>query len=87
MRHCHEFEPDWLTLLEKLHRQQVRPLGLMPQEIEEHDDNTWASIKDWLDGQDKGSVVYVAFGSEVVLSRAQFNELAHGLEISNVAFS
>ncbi|KAL0367905.1 UNVERIFIED_CONTAM: UDP-glycosyltransferase 91D2 [Sesamum calycinum] len=91
-RHCSEFEPAWLTLLEELHHRPVIPLGLMPPRVQDHsinnDDNheTWTSIKNWLDHQNKGSVVYVALGSEVTPSRDQLIELAHGLELSGVPF-
>ncbi|XP_051140229.1 putative UDP-rhamnose:rhamnosyltransferase 1 [Andrographis paniculata] len=91
IRHCHEFEPDWLPLLEELHHRKVIPLGLMPPQVDNRDsagddDRTWISIKSWLDRKEKGSVVYVAFGSEVTLTREQLTELAHGLELSNVPF-
>ncbi|KAL7143882.1 hypothetical protein ABFS83_08G221200 [Erythranthe nasuta] len=91
-RHCHEFEPDWLTLLEELHRRPVFPLGLMPPRLlqdgnkDDSDEEIWVSIKKWLDGRDKGSVVYVALGSEVIPSQDQLSELAHGLELSEVPF-
>ncbi|KAL2527987.1 UDP-glycosyltransferase 91A1 [Forsythia ovata] len=87
IRHCNEFEPDWLKLLEELHHKQVIPLGLMPPQVKEEDDNeSWVSIKTWLDNQNKGTVVYVALGSEVTLSQDQLNELALGLELSGIPF-
>ncbi|KAL0343012.1 UNVERIFIED_CONTAM: putative UDP-rhamnose:rhamnosyltransferase 1 [Sesamum angustifolium] len=60
----------------------------MPPRVQYHsinnDDNheTWTSIKNWLDHQNKGFVVYVALGSEVTPSRDQLIELANGLELS-----
>ncbi|KAL2504497.1 UDP-glycosyltransferase 91C1 [Abeliophyllum distichum] len=58
IRHCNEFEPDWLKLLEELHHKQVIPLGLMPPQVKEEDNNeSWVSIKTWLDNQNKGTVV------------------------------
>ncbi|KAK6150333.1 hypothetical protein DH2020_015265 [Rehmannia glutinosa] len=93
VRHCYEFEPDWLNLLEELHHRPVVPLGLMPPRVQDHnntnkdgDDEFWVSIRNWLDGQNKGSVVYVALGSEVTPSQDQLSELAHGLELSEVPF-
>ncbi|KAK6150334.1 hypothetical protein DH2020_015266 [Rehmannia glutinosa] len=80
VRHCYEFEPDWVTLLEELHNRPVLPLGLMPPTVQNHnntdkdgDDEIWVSIKNWLDGQNRGSVVYVALGSEVTPSQDQLN--------------
>ncbi|KAL3527559.1 hypothetical protein ACH5RR_012215 [Cinchona calisaya] len=90
VRHCFEFEPLWLDLLEKLHGKPVVPLGLMPpddQEIESNDKNeTWVSIKTWLDEQKELSVVYIALGSEVGLSQDELTELALGLELSGLNF-
>ncbi|PIM99282.1 UDP-glucuronosyl and UDP-glucosyl transferase [Handroanthus impetiginosus] len=66
----------------------VVPLGLMLPKVQEDEDHyeIWAPIKNWLDAQNKGSVVYVALGSEVILSQHQLTELAHGLELSGVPF-
>ncbi|KAL6582917.1 hypothetical protein OROMI_004995 [Orobanche minor] len=90
IRHCNEFEPKWLKLLEELHKMEVIPLGLMPpcgQETSDHSVNEeWVSVKNWLSIQKKESVVYVALGSEVVLSRDQLSELAYGLELSGLPF-
>lgn len=41
---------------------------------------------DWLDGQQKNSVIYVAFGSFTILNQCQFQELAHGLELTRKPF-
>ncbi|PIN03820.1 UDP-glucuronosyl and UDP-glucosyl transferase [Handroanthus impetiginosus] len=88
LRHCCEFEPDWLTVVEELHHKPVFPLGLMPPKVQEdgYHDEVWAPIRKWLDAQNKGSVVYVALGSEVIPSQHQLTELAHGLELSGVPF-
>lgn len=40
----------------------------------------------WLDTQRVSSVLYIAFGSITYLSAAQIQELAHGLEASQVPF-
>ncbi|KAJ0667265.1 putative 7-deoxyloganetic acid glucosyltransferase [Helianthus annuus] len=40
----------------------------------------------WLDQQPVSSVIYVAFGSFTMLNQTQFEELAHGLELSNRPF-
>ncbi|KAL0358594.1 UNVERIFIED_CONTAM: putative UDP-rhamnose:rhamnosyltransferase 1 [Sesamum angustifolium] len=36
VRHCHEFEPEWLPLLEELHHRPVIQLGLMPPKVQDH---------------------------------------------------
>ncbi|CAH1436991.1 unnamed protein product [Lactuca virosa] len=87
MRYSYEFEPQWLTLLEDLHHLPVVPVGLMPPvEVEDGKDDTWLPIKNWLDGQQKGHVVYLALGSEVMLSKTELGELALGLELSGLPF-
>ncbi|KAL4577903.1 hypothetical protein LXL04_014018 [Taraxacum kok-saghyz] len=90
IRYCYEFEPQWLTLLEELHHLPVIPVGLMPPaitaEVGDRKDDTWLTIKNWLDGQQKGHVVFVGLGSEVMLSKTELGELALGLELSGLPF-
>nr|Q6VAA8.1 RecName: Full=UDP-glycosyltransferase 91D1 [Stevia rebaudiana]AAR06918.1 UDP-glycosyltransferase 91D1 [Stevia rebaudiana] len=83
----HEFGTQWLPLLETLHQVPVVPVGLLPPEIPgDEKDETWVSIKKWLDGKQKGSVVYVALGSEALVSQTEVVELALGLELSGLPF-
>ncbi|XP_058179634.1 putative UDP-rhamnose:rhamnosyltransferase 1 [Rhododendron vialii] len=89
IRHCREFEPNWLTLLEELHQKPIIPLGLMPPSVEEpggDSNDTWVSISEWLNKQNIASVVYVALGSEVALRPDELTELALGLELSGLPF-
>lgn len=89
IRHCREFEPEWLNVLGELHATPIIPIGLMPAEREGgggKGDEGWIPIRNWLDDQQKRSVIYVALGSEVTPSQDQLSELAHGLELSGVAF-
>ncbi|XP_075081986.1 UDP-glycosyltransferase 91A1-like [Nicotiana tabacum] len=72
IRSCSEFEPEWLHLVEEIHQKLVFPVG--------------GSIKQWLDSQEKGSVIYVAFGSEAKPSQEELTEIAHGLELSGLPF-
>ncbi|CDP21723.1 unnamed protein product [Coffea canephora] len=89
VRQSYEFEGQWLKLLEELHQRKVIPLGLMPPQAEKisNDGNdSWDSIREWLGVRNKGSVLYVALGSEVPLSQTDVTELALGLELSGVPF-
>nr|AFJ53032.1 UDP-glycosyltransferase 1 [Linum usitatissimum] len=91
VRTCPELEHDWLKLLEQIHKKPVFPIGVLPnpikEEDEEGDEDTWKSIKEWLDdGKEKGSVVYVAFGSEAIPSQEELTEIATGLELSGLPF-
>ncbi|CDY67034.1 BnaCnng53280D [Brassica napus] len=82
------FEPEWLGLLKDLYRKPVFPTGFLPTDTEDEveGDKTWVGIKKWLDKQSINSVVYVALGTEASLPPAEFTELAHGLEKSEVPF-
>ena len=82
-----------MKLLQEIHRKPVLPVGqLSPvvttcQDSGNDDENKeWKEIKGFLDKQEKGSVVYVAFGSEAKPSQLKLTELAHGLEISGLSF-
>ncbi|XP_041022862.1 putative UDP-rhamnose:rhamnosyltransferase 1 [Juglans microcarpa x Juglans regia] len=86
---CMEVEAEWLNLFGELLHIPVVPVGLLPPSPEEGNDNkdtTWDTISEWLDKQEKGSVVYVALGSEIRPSEEDFNELALGLEQSGCPF-
>ncbi|XP_037492137.1 putative UDP-rhamnose:rhamnosyltransferase 1 [Jatropha curcas] len=89
LRSCFELEADFLRLVRELHGKPVFPVGLLPPltlDGNGDEDDTWLKIRDWLDKQEKGSVVYIAFGSEVDLSQNEFTELALGLELSGLPF-
>nr|XP_043634857.1 UDP-glycosyltransferase 91D1-like [Erigeron canadensis] len=90
IRHCFEFEPQWITLLEELNHTPVVPVGLMPPEtatkVGEEKSDTWMTIKTWLDGHPKGQAIYVALGSEVMVGKREISELALGLELSGLPF-
>ncbi|XP_049378918.1 UDP-glycosyltransferase 91A1-like [Solanum stenotomum] len=89
VRSCSEFEPEWLKVVGDIHRKPVFPVGQLPKTTYE-DDNTkidaWTEIKLWLDEQEKGKVIYVAFGSEAKPSQNELIELSLGLELSGLPF-
>ena len=86
-RSCSELETDSLSLLQKLYQKPVIPVGLMPSEVKDSDgDQSWDSLRQWLDGKTQNSVLYIALGTEVTLSQDQMNELASGIEKSGLPF-
>ncbi|KAK9076925.1 hypothetical protein SSX86_005260 [Deinandra increscens subsp. villosa] len=88
-RTSYEFEPEWFDLVCELYQKPVIPIGVLapPIEDDEFDDyENWDFIKKWLDEQEVDSVVFVALGSEAVLSQAELSELALGLEQSGLPF-
>ncbi|KAF9617887.1 hypothetical protein IFM89_039106 [Coptis chinensis] len=90
IRSCLEFEHFWLNFVEaEVLQRPVIPVGLLPPSVQGRRDDEigeWAEIKVWLDKQNKGSVVYIALGTEATLTQEEIDELALGLELSNVPF-
>ncbi|XP_042495542.1 UDP-glycosyltransferase 91C1-like [Macadamia integrifolia] len=93
VRSCIEFEAEWLHLLQGgLFKKPVIPVGLFPRSVKatgdvaDDADERWIGIREWLDKQKEGSVVYIALGSEVIPSQDEMNELALGLELSGLPF-
>lgn len=82
-----EFEQFWLELVEKeiLHKP-VIPVGFLPPSVEEDNSSEWVAIETWLKKQGPASVIYVALGTEATLTQEEVNELALGLELSNLPF-
>ncbi|KAF3434356.1 hypothetical protein FNV43_RR25459 [Rhamnella rubrinervis] len=57
--------------------------SLVPNPVE---DDECSNIIKWLDEKEKSSTVFVSFGSEFIMSKEDVEEMAHGLELSNVNF-
>ncbi|KAJ4966935.1 hypothetical protein NE237_018784 [Protea cynaroides] len=90
VRTCEELEGDSLSILrKKVYQIPVIPIGVLPplDALENRDDDAeWVKIKNWLDKQGEGSVVYIAFGTEAEVSREEIHEVALGLELSGLPF-
>ncbi|KAJ6793416.1 UDP-glycosyltransferase 91C1-like [Iris pallida] len=90
VRSCAELEREWLELLPDILKKPVIPLGHFPpmrRDCMKNDrGDDWAGAIEWLDEQPDGSVVYVAFGSEVRLSEEETREIARGLELSGLPY-
>ncbi|KAD7117615.1 hypothetical protein E3N88_04883 [Mikania micrantha] len=86
VRSCFDFEPDWLNLLKKLYKKPIVPAGLLPAVVNDAGDGCWPEMKQWLDMHPKGSVVYIAFGTETKPNQYELTQLALGLELSGLPF-
>uniref|UniRef100_A0A2P2KLZ1 Putative UDP-rhamnose:rhamnosyltransferase 1 n=1 Tax=Rhizophora mucronata TaxID=61149 RepID=A0A2P2KLZ1_RHIMU len=90
IRSCMELEADFLRLVAEIHGKPAIPLGILPPSsavvADAQEEDAWLTINEWLEKQNEGSVVYVAFGSELTISQEQLNELALGMELSGLPF-
>ncbi|PAN10033.1 hypothetical protein PAHAL_2G067400 [Panicum hallii] len=93
LRSCPEAEPRLFPLLTKLYARPVVPSGLLlPDELVGSDDDapggdrSFSDVVRWLDEQPRGSVIYVALGSEAPVTADHVRELALGLELSSARF-
>ncbi|KAF8006027.1 hypothetical protein BT93_K0345 [Corymbia citriodora subsp. variegata] len=89
VRSCREFESEPLSLLTKIYQKPVIPIGLVTPAVQrdEGDDNEkWKALKSWLSTKPEKSVLYIALGTEVMLSSELTNELASGIEKSGLPF-
>ncbi|KAL3503171.1 hypothetical protein ACH5RR_037620 [Cinchona calisaya] len=68
-------------------RQFQKPVFLSGPVLPEQDQTPLESKwKEWLGGFEKGSVVFCAFGSQVILEKKQFQELVLGFELTGLPF-
>uniref|UniRef100_A0A2N9G9L1 Glycosyltransferase n=1 Tax=Fagus sylvatica TaxID=28930 RepID=A0A2N9G9L1_FAGSY len=78
---CMELEDEWVKLLGEIYSIPVIPVGLLPpsaQESVDNKDSNWDTIVEWLNKQEKGSLVYIALGRREVAPVAV--ELPAGFE-------
>lgn len=84
-----EIEGKYFDYLSDLLEKKIVPVGPLVENIsrdnQENATNT-TTIIEWLNKKEKCSTVFVCFGSELFLSREEMEEIAIGLELSNVNF-
>ncbi|KAK9266396.1 hypothetical protein L1049_025253 [Liquidambar formosana] len=78
-----EMEAKYVEYLAVLLGKEIVTVGPLVQEPVNKDD---VAIMEWLSKKDPSSVVFVSFGSEYFLSKQEIEEIAHGLELSQVSF-
>ncbi|KAF5946573.1 hypothetical protein HYC85_016801 [Camellia sinensis] len=79
-----EIEGKYIDHLSLLAEKKIVPVGPLVQASV--NDNEHLHITEWLNKKDRGSTVFVSFGSEYFLTNVEMEEMAHGLELSNVNF-
>lgn len=83
-----QLEANCILALRSSHRMSILPVGsLLPKEylITKFETESESCLQ-WLETQPESSVLYVSFGSMIVLSPAQIHELALGLEATGERF-
>ncbi|KAL3747207.1 hypothetical protein ACJRO7_016047 [Eucalyptus globulus] len=89
VRSCREFESEPMSLLQQIYQKPAIPVGLLTPAVrqdEGDDDEKWKALKSWLHTKREKSVLYIALGTEVILSHELTNELAAGIEKSGLPF-
>ncbi|KAK9707123.1 hypothetical protein RND81_07G173800 [Saponaria officinalis] len=81
-------EGKYMEVLDKLSDRKCFAIGpFNPVEIDKHESETRRhECLEWLDGQEKNSVIYVSFGTMTSITDEQIKELAEGLEKSGQKF-
>ncbi|KAF9613189.1 hypothetical protein IFM89_005991 [Coptis chinensis] len=79
-----EIEAKYIEYLSFIVGKEILPVGLLVQEAT--NDDKHLKFVEWLDQKGKSSTVFVSFGTEYFMSREQMQEIAHGLELSEVNF-
>ncbi|KAF3673414.1 putative cyanidin-3-O-glucoside 2-O-glucuronosyltransferase-like [Capsicum annuum] len=78
-------EAKYIDFLSELSNWKVIPVGLPIKNLTNYAANE-VELIDWLGKKDKNSSIFVSFGSEYLLSKEDMEEIAFGLELSNVNF-
>ncbi|KAM1027318.1 hypothetical protein FF2_039633 [Malus domestica] len=81
-----EIESKCVDYLSKLTEKKIVPVGSLVQDPMDQKVDEESSIIKWLNERERASVVFVSFGSEYFLSKEEIQEIALGLELSQVSF-
>lgn len=80
-----EIEAKYIDYLSDLTNKKMITIGPLLQDQEDEEDDE-ADIIEWLNKKGKASSLFVSFGSEYFMSKEELQEIAHGLELSEVPF-
>ncbi|KAL3812807.1 hypothetical protein ACJIZ3_014075 [Penstemon smallii] len=81
---CRVIENKYIDYFSELCHKKVVPIG--PLITRNNQKENESEILKWLSTKNKCSTLYISFGSEKYLSKEQIEEIAKGLELSNVNF-
>ncbi|KAI6669274.1 hypothetical protein NL676_004159 [Syzygium grande] len=83
MKTFRELKGKYIDYLSDLLGKKVMPVGPLVQDPVQEDGN---HIFEWLDLKERSLTVFVSFGTEYFLTEKEREEIAYGLELSNVNF-
>ncbi|KAL2549075.1 UDP-glycosyltransferase 91C1 [Forsythia ovata] len=84
MKSSRELEGKYIDYLSEMIKREVLPVGaLFPDPVSDNKEN---ELMEWLGKKKESSSVFVSFGSEYYLKKEEIEEIAYGLELSNVNF-
>nr|XP_043622417.1 cyanidin-3-O-glucoside 2-O-glucuronosyltransferase-like [Erigeron canadensis] len=81
-----ELAGKYIDYMSQIVGKKVLPVGPLVEENSKEDMNDHVELFQWLDKKEDSSVVFVSFGSEYFLSDNDIEDIAHGLELSQVNF-
>ncbi|KAL0339782.1 UNVERIFIED_CONTAM: Beta-D-glucosyl crocetin beta-1,6-glucosyltransferase [Sesamum radiatum] len=80
-------EGKYIDYVTSLFGKKFVPVGPLVQEpIPDEKEDESSGIFSWLDMKERKSTVFVSFGSEYFLTKEDMDEIAYGLEVSNINF-
>lgn len=77
-------EGKYFEYLSTLAKKRIIPVGPLVEDLVNK--NEHSEVIEWLNMKDRCSSVFVSFGSEYFLTNEDMEEIAHGLELSNMNF-
>ncbi|CAA3032679.1 beta-D-glucosyl crocetin beta-1,6-glucosyltransferase-like [Olea europaea subsp. europaea] len=84
MKSSREIEGKYMDYLSEMVKREILPVGaLFPDPVSHNEEN---ELMEWLGKKKESSSVFVSFGSEYYLKKEEIEEIAYGLELSNVNF-
>ncbi|XP_059317567.1 beta-D-glucosyl crocetin beta-1,6-glucosyltransferase-like isoform X1 [Lycium ferocissimum] len=79
-------DAKYMDYLSEIGKAKILPTGAVFQYLEDAGDVVETELIKWLGKHKEHSTVYVSFGSEYFLTKEEMEEVAYGLELSNVNF-
>ncbi|KAK6790363.1 hypothetical protein RDI58_014163 [Solanum bulbocastanum] len=79
-------DAKYIDYLSEIGQTNILPTGVVIQDLEDAGDTEETELIKWIGKKKEHSTVYVSFGSEYVLTKEEIEEVAYGLEVSNVHF-